>query len=517
MILVSSPQARKSRRQNRAFSRDDTHTLSTASVAVDLSSSSLLEQDEGGDDWADARLQAEVQQASEQVWAEAEAWVEAEMAAEEQEWQLLAMGIYSYLKDGDGDDFDGSGDSNTSMLLGDYDDAQHEADMALLQQHMGRSSSAGASGGTNSAYNSPKQPPLSAPPGIGTPSMAASSSLMKSTATSTALGGASPWEGNFVALSPEQRAIWEESPDRTSSSLSFAAGGGISGNTASSSLMLRREAKKSSALDNTVASASAFQQQQLRSERISISTHPDVLYHRNSATTTSVTASEAPTRDRFPSMSSIAANASAASATATSHFTVIESDAPALPSLQIASDSNSEYNYDSPSPSPTSAAGLSASASGGGAYSASGGRSLHDKLSSPDRKKSISPTEALRRYEEKQINAEINRDKTVAERVQKAMIASQRVKLLEQREARRRSDIKQALEERLRSAEERHAQYLQQIKSRAFSQNSKVNEASCVNALNSEAIAQRLEEVEARILAASARRYVFWVLCDWIY
>jgi hypothetical protein len=49
------------------------------------------------DEWSDERLQIDLQQASEQVWAAAEAWVEAEAEAEEQEWQLLQLGIDSFL------------------------------------------------------------------------------------------------------------------------------------------------------------------------------------------------------------------------------------------------------------------------------------------------------------------------------------------------------------------------------------------------------------------------------------
>jgi hypothetical protein len=64
--------------------RSTTSTASTSSVARK-------------DEWSDERLQIDLQQASEQVWAAAEAWVEAEAEAEEQEWQLLQLGIDSFL------------------------------------------------------------------------------------------------------------------------------------------------------------------------------------------------------------------------------------------------------------------------------------------------------------------------------------------------------------------------------------------------------------------------------------
>ena len=66
-------------------------------------------------------------------------------------------------------------------------------------------------------------------------------------------------------------------------------------------------------------------------------------------------------------------------------------------------------------------------------------RLLHDKLSSPDRKKysSLSPFEAQKRNEARHLAAESNRRQTVAERIQKAAINSTRVKAREEREAAR--------------------------------------------------------------------------------
>jgi hypothetical protein len=136
---------------------------------------------------------------------------------------------------------------------------------------------------------------------------------------------------------------------------------------------------------------------------------------------------------------------------------------------------------------------------------------LHDKLSSPDRKRSLSPTEALRRYEEKQNNAEMIRDQTLAERVQKAMISSQRVKLLEKKQAERKAEILKSIEEKLKNAELRHTQYLNQIRNRASNESFKVTEAhsSIYAGFSKEMITRKLEEVEARVLAARIRRYCF--------
>ena len=165
-------------------------------------------------------------------------------------------------------------------------------------------------------------------------------------------------------------------------------------------------------------------------------------------------------------------------------------------------DAADRQRYSSPSPS-------SAGTPGTGGSSSVTGRSLHDKLSSPDRqqKKDLSPTEARRRHEAKISNAELNRDKSVAERVQKAAINSERVRRRSEKEAQRIAQAVQALEGKLRGAEQRKSQHLKQVQQKASNENSKVSEVVFINTmLNSEAIAERLEEVEARILAASRRR-----------
>lgn len=54
---------------------------------------------------------------------------------------------------------------------------------------------------------------------------------------------------------------------------------------------------------------------------------------------------------------------------------------------------------------------------------------MHAKLSSPDRRRALSPTESKRKQEAKQLSAESNRDSFVAERRLKAMLVSDRVKM----------------------------------------------------------------------------------------
>jgi hypothetical protein len=137
-------------------------------------------------------------------------------------------------------------------------------------------------------------------------------------------------------------------------------------------------------------------------------------------------------------------------------------------------------------------------------------RSLHDKLSSPDRRRSVSPGEAKRRQEAKQLAAEYNRDRSLDERKQKALISWNRVKLHSEKEVQRLADAQQSLADRLNDAEKRHADYIKLIKGKAGNENAKVSEVAFINSLNTDGIAQelqsKLEEIEARILAAEMRR-----------
>ena len=62
------------------------------------------------------------------------------------------------------------------------------------------------------------------------------------------------------------------------------------------------------------------------------------------------------------------------------------------------------------------------------AYAFGHNRSLHIKLSSPDRKRATSPSEVKSRQEARQLSAEANRDRTIAERKMKAMLVSEKVR-----------------------------------------------------------------------------------------
>lgn len=394
---------------------------------ADSSSRSLFEHSSASKDeeeLEDARLQAEVLQASEQVWAAAEAWVEAEAAAEEQEWQMLASGIKSYLHQ----------HQHSSGGLSDYD---YDDEPTQYNHHNNHSLSLlglGLPSTSASAHNSPKQFPGMGP----------------------SLGGAAAegaeWGGNAFLLSPEQRAIWEEQPVPRS---------GIhrAGNNSGSAFHSR---SRTGSRNNLLApaytpKASAGAKKSHSTSRMTIET----------------------STSHSPSKAS-----------------------PGFAHYLSPTGADNHSSYRSPSQSPTDFYLRS------GGTPASGGRSLHDKLSSPDRKKARSPTELQRKIEERHNNAELLRDKTVAERVQKASIASQRVKQAEEREAQRISEKKQIIEDKQLAAQERLQANLRQIQERANQEISKVNEVLFNKDLNKEAMAQKLEEAETRVMAASARRYI---------
>ena len=135
---------------------------------------------------------------------------------------------------------------------------------------------------------------------------------------------------------------------------------------------------------------------------------------------------------------------------------------------------------------------------------------LHAKLSAPDRRRAVSPTEVRRKQEAKQHSAESNRDRTVAERRQRALLVSDRAKIRGINEQKRLNLAESALEERLRDAEKRHEECIKVIKLRAGNENTKVSEVMFINNMNAEGIVdqlrQKLVEVEARVLAAVMRR-----------
>lgn len=135
---------------------------------------------------------------------------------------------------------------------------------------------------------------------------------------------------------------------------------------------------------------------------------------------------------------------------------------------------------------------------------------LHNKLASPDRRRSMSPSSALKKYEAKQSAAESNRDRSVAVKVQKAMQVSNRVKERMAKAAEKQVQAEEALQDKLKHAEQRHELHINGIRERAGNEAAKVTSALKLNCANSEALAvslqQKLEDVEARILAASQRR-----------
>merc|ERR1712146_658157 len=137
---------------------------------------------------------------------------------------------------------------------------------------------------------------------------------------------------------------------------------------------------------------------------------------------------------------------------------------------------------------------------------------LHDKLSSPDRKKKsqLSPEQMMQLQMAKHSAAETNRDQTIAERRMKAGIVSSRVKAVEEMKARKKKNAEKLLENRLEGAERRHEDHLNLIRDKAGNENKKVNEVMFINTLNEAALGEQLQrqlnEVEERIRACRERR-----------
>ena len=140
----------------------------------------------------------------------------------------------------------------------------------------------------------------------------------------------------------------------------------------------------------------------------------------------------------------------------------------------------------------------------------SSGRSLHAKLSSPDRRKVLSPTEAMRRHEARQSAANNNRYLELEARREKASIASSRVARVVSNKKREKEQAVEKMEDRLNKAEKRHEEHMRNVKGKAENENAKVSEIMFINNLNDAVIAEelqrRLSEVEARTWAAYQRR-----------
>lgn len=135
--------------------------------------------------------------------------------------------------------------------------------------------------------------------------------------------------------------------------------------------------------------------------------------------------------------------------------------------------------------------------------------SLHDKLSSPERRK-LTPAEARQRLDERLLIAEANRSKSVSEIKEKAMAQNSRVKEVEMRTTERLNKAEQSYAEKLRGAEKRHDDYIKNIKDKAGNENAKVSEVLFINSFNEKVFQDelnaRLNEVENRILAGRHRK-----------
>lgn len=138
-------------------------------------------------------------------------------------------------------------------------------------------------------------------------------------------------------------------------------------------------------------------------------------------------------------------------------------------------------------------------------------RSLHEKLSSPDRKKTLSPENARIRQEQKQLQAEINRDRNVQEKKQKAHdLGSGRVRNSEEKYLKKQMQANQSMELRMQEAGMRRDEYIKSIRDKATNENAKVSEVAFINSMNGEELQyilqQKLQDAEKRINAVTDRR-----------
>lgn len=146
-------------------------------------------------------------------------------------------------------------------------------------------------------------------------------------------------------------------------------------------------------------------------------------------------------------------------------------------------------------------------------FSTSSRLSLHEKLSSPNRKRISSPSDIKRKQDARLRIAESNRKVIVNNRKEKARKVSTRVQLVLSKEQERLLLEQTALENKLKDAEARHDEYIKQVRHKASNENAKVSEVNFINTLNAEEVQfqlqKKLEDVESRILQASQRRQAY--------
>ena len=128
-------------------------------------------------------------------------------------------------------------------------------------------------------------------------------------------------------------------------------------------------------------------------------------------------------------------------------------------------------------------------------------RTLHEKLSSPDRRKR-SPSETKRRQDHRFVIAGMNRLKIDSARQTRLRLAAEKVKHVNARKANKLAHQETLMWSRLTKADAQHEAHLRWIMRKAESENTKVDEVSFIQTLTAEhrkaTLAQRLENVAVR-------------------
>ena len=128
-------------------------------------------------------------------------------------------------------------------------------------------------------------------------------------------------------------------------------------------------------------------------------------------------------------------------------------------------------------------------------------RSLHEKLSSPDRRKR-SPSETKRLHEQRFFAAKVNRGKIVDARQTRFRLAAERLKDVSDRKAQKLAQREEMMWGKLRRADALHEAHLRWIMRKADRENTKVDEVGFIKSLTAEnrkaSLQQRLDGVAER-------------------
>lgn len=109
---------------------------------------------------------------------------------------------------------------------------------------------------------------------------------------------------------------------------------------------------------------------------------------------------------------------------------------------------------------------------------------MHEKLSSPFRKRSLSET--IRRHEEKQLKAQEQRERLLEEKAQRFKDIAKKVEEMKAWKEKRQERQRLIMEEKLQRAEEKRRKQLEKIVRKAHDEKEKVNEIAFINTLEAQ-------------------------------